>query len=155
MSFFSELQSRRNFDWKCGIEGRSFYSLTYFFEYNIILTVHFERWWCIPKIRIRKLFDLDDSKNDSSLGISPVPLWKLDRFNSILVYRSSKERRWKIWPTFQLWERVLFCPWRTAAVYYVLLPPDAVSPGQDKRRGLLDAAKVRWTLATKASERKV
>lgn len=33
---------------------------------------------------IRKLIDLDDSKNDSSLGISPLPLWKLELFNSIL-----------------------------------------------------------------------
>jgi hypothetical protein len=32
----------------------------------------------------------------------------------------------------------LFGPWRTAAVYYVLLLPEAASPGQDKRRGLLD-----------------
>lgn len=31
---------------------------------------------------IRKLIDLDDSKNDSSLG--PVPLFKLELFNSIL-----------------------------------------------------------------------
>jgi hypothetical protein len=28
------------------------------------------------------LIDLDDSKNDSSLG--PLPLWKLELFNSIL-----------------------------------------------------------------------
>lgn len=31
---------------------RSLYPLTCFFEYNILLTAHFERWWCIPRISL-------------------------------------------------------------------------------------------------------